>query len=194
MGMSISQKEWTVEMLDALPDDGKRYEVIDGVLFVTPAPAKVHQRAIGELYLLLAPYAKPVGIEVLFAPSAVRWSARREVQPDLFAAPLVPDASPAERFTDAAALLLAVEALSPRTRRTDRTVKRDLYQNENVPEYWIIDTTARSIDRWTPPSATADRLTSQLIWQPVAEFPPLIIDLPAYFREVHRERSPQLFV
>ncbi|MBC8089522.1 MAG: Uma2 family endonuclease [Phycisphaerae bacterium] len=55
--MSISGKDWTVEMLDALPDDGRRYEVIDGELLVTPAPANVHKRAIAELYLLLAPYA-----------------------------------------------------------------------------------------------------------------------------------------
>lgn len=190
MGMSISQKEWTVEMLDALPDDGNRYEIIDGVLFVTPSPLKVHQRAIAELHLLLAPYAKQVGLDVLFAPSDVRWSDRTGVQPDLFVVPFTPDPDPSERITDGAELVLAVEALSTSTRRTDRIVKRDLYQNGQVPEYWIVDTTSRSIDCWTPMSRQAEHLTAQLVWHPVAAHAPLIIDLPKYFREVHRERSP----
>ncbi len=185
MGMSISQKEWTVDMLDALPDDGKRYEVIDGVLYVTPAPVNRHQYAIAELFLLLAPYAKKIGICVLFAPAAVRWSERREVQPDLFATPLMPDGSRPPRFVDVGRLLLAVEALSPGTKRTDRTVKRDLYQDENVPEYWIVDAKARTIDRWTPTSTVAERLTTQLVWQPIAGVEPLSIDLEAYFRDVH---------
>lgn len=188
MGMSISQKEWTVEMLDALPDDGNRYEVIDGVLFVTPAPLDVHQQAIGELYLLLAPYAKSVGIYVWIAPTAVRWSERREVQPDLFAAPYPAAGNAPARHVEGGRLVLAVEALSPSTRRTDLTTKRDLYQDEEVAEYWIVDTTSRTIDRWTPTSAAAERLTTQLVWQPVAAFAPLVIDLKAYFREVHLER------
>ncbi len=189
MRMSISQKEWTVDMLDALPDDGKRYEVIDGALFVTPAPLDVHQQAVGELYLLLAPYAKSVGIYVWIAPTAVRWSEQREVQPDLFAAPYPAAGRAPARHVEGGRLVLAVEALSPSTRRTDLTTKRDLYQDEGVAEYWIIDTTSRTIDRWTPRSTAAERLARQLIWHPVADCAPLVIDLEVYFREVHHERT-----
>ena len=71
MGMPLPQTEWTADMLNDIPDDGNRYEVIDGELFVTPAPADIHQHAVGELYLILAPYAKRVGVEVLLSPSAV---------------------------------------------------------------------------------------------------------------------------
>ena len=53
MGMPAIMQEWTVEMLDALPDDGQRYEIIDGVLFVTPGPGEMHQDVVGELYGLL---------------------------------------------------------------------------------------------------------------------------------------------
>ncbi len=189
MGMSTSQKPWTVEMLDALPDDGNRYEVIDGVLFVTPAPIPVHQRAIGELYLLLAPYAKRVGLYAMFAPSAVRWPDRGQVEPDLFVIPNSPNPDPLQPGTEGSQLVLAVESLSPSTRRTDLTTKRDLYLGEAVPEYWIIDAKKRTIDRWTPTSTIAERLVSQLVWHPVAAFSPLVIDLEAYFREVHRERT-----
>jgi hypothetical protein len=51
--MSLTCTEWTVEMLDALPDDGQRCEIIDGELFVTPAPAEPHQLVVGHLYSLL---------------------------------------------------------------------------------------------------------------------------------------------
>lgn len=58
MAMPVpSQHEWTAEMARALPEDGKRYEVIDGELLVTPAPSQRHQRAMELLYLTLGPYA-----------------------------------------------------------------------------------------------------------------------------------------
>ena len=56
MAMPAPSTEWTVEMVHALPDDGNRYEVIDGELFVTPAPSPVHQRAVRELLYLIGPY------------------------------------------------------------------------------------------------------------------------------------------
>src|SRR4051812_48229562 len=87
MGMSIFLKEWTSELLNELPDDGNRYEIIDGKLFVTPSPSRVHQRALAELHLLLAPYAKTLHLDLLFAPFAVKFSGRSEVQPDLLVMP-----------------------------------------------------------------------------------------------------------
>ena len=52
MGMPATITDWTVEMLDALPDDGQRYEIIDGVLFVTPGPGEGHQDVVDELSVL----------------------------------------------------------------------------------------------------------------------------------------------
>ncbi|HMA23455.1 MAG TPA: hypothetical protein VKP00_05665 [Gemmatimonadaceae bacterium] len=56
MAMPATHMEWTVDMLDALPDDGQRYEIIDGALFVTPASSDVHQYVVGELYARLLGY------------------------------------------------------------------------------------------------------------------------------------------
>ena len=187
MGMPLSRTEWTADMLDALPDDGQRYEVIDGELFVTPAPRDIHQFAIAELHLLLAPYAKLVGIDLLFAPSAVRFSDRREVQPDLLARPRLPDGRRAPRFTDVGKLLLAAEVLSPSTRRTDRHIKRALYQDENVPDYWIVDTDARTLEHWTPGARAPHLRTTTIVWQPVPAQEPLVIDVVQYFRSVWGE-------
>ena len=80
--MSVSRAPVTADQLSELPDDGRRNEVIDGVLFVTPAPSRIHQRAQAELHIRLHAYSKALGLEVLMAPTAVRASARTEVQPE----------------------------------------------------------------------------------------------------------------
>ena len=56
--MPAQPTEWTIEMVRALPDDGNRYEVVGGELFVTPAPTWTHQRAVSELLVLLVPYLR----------------------------------------------------------------------------------------------------------------------------------------
>jgi len=62
MAMPATRTDWTVEMLDALPDDGQRHEIIDGELFVTPAPSDVHQYVAGELYARLLAYLRHSGV------------------------------------------------------------------------------------------------------------------------------------
>jgi Uma2 family endonuclease len=70
--MPLRQTDWTVEMLDALPDDGNRYEIIDGELFVTPAPSDVHQFIVGTLYAELRAYLRPFSVaRALMSPSDV---------------------------------------------------------------------------------------------------------------------------
>jgi Uma2 family endonuclease len=187
MGMPHLHTEWTADMLDDLPDDGNRYEVIDGELFVTPTPVDVHQHAIGQLYMLLMPYAMSVGVNVLFAPSAVRFSNRREVQPDLYATPRLADGRRPEKFTDIGVLLLAVEVLSPSTMRSDRFKKRSVYQQENVADYWIVDTASRTIEYWTPNVDEPEFHAQTITWQPVPTHDALIIDVARYFRAVFGE-------
>ncbi|WP_347355121.1 Uma2 family endonuclease [Intrasporangium sp.] len=106
--------------LAALPDDGHRHELIDGVLIVTPAPALGHQRVVGRLHLLLSA-ATPPGLEVVLAPFAVALADDTELQPDLIVARTA-DFTPRELPGPP---LLAIEVLSPSTRRIDLTLKRD---------------------------------------------------------------------
>jgi len=178
--------EWTVDMVHALPDDGNRYEVIEGELLVSPAPAWLHQGAVGRLYVLLLEYASRVGFHVLVAPAAVTWSSRTEVQPDVLAVPLVEGRLPA-RFEDVGVLTLAVEVLSPSTTRADRFVKRREYQKRGVPEYWIVDPVGRFVERWQPGDEEPDILFESLTWQPNPDAPPLVINLADYFHTVHGE-------
>ncbi|MGQ0714912.1 MAG: Uma2 family endonuclease [Gemmatimonadaceae bacterium] len=182
--MAMPATHWTVEMVRALPDDGKRYEVIDGELFVTPSPTLQHQRAAFELGVLLRAYVGTHALgDVLLAPADVLATEHVTVQPDVLVAPLIEGRKP-RSWEDIGTLLLAVEVLSPSTARADRHVKRRLYQREHVPEYWIVDADARLIERWRPEDERPEILAEQLEWRPDPAHPPLIIDLPAYFRDV----------
>src|SRR4051812_9887418 len=98
MHMPTLKRRWTADDLRDLPDDGNRYEVIDGELFVTSAPSWAHQRAAAELFRLIADYLEREHYaDVLIAPADVSFSPIRNVQPDLFVVPLV-DGRHASRF------------------------------------------------------------------------------------------------
>ena len=84
-------------------------------------------------------------------------------------------------------LLLAIEVLSPSSHRADRTKKRILYQRFAVPEYWIVDSVGRLIERWRPGDERPEILTGLIEWQPSQAYPPLLIDLAQFFARVHGE-------
>ena len=178
--------QWTVEDLWRLPDDGNRYEVIDGVLFVTPAPRHVHQDAVAAFHRLLHAYlVRNQAGWPRHAPADVVFGPRDGVQPDLFAAPLVEGRRPTD-WKEITRLLLAVEILSPSTASRDRREKRRLYQR-HADEYWIVDLDARLIERWRPDDLRPEVLDETLTWQPAGAAEPLVIELPAVFRDVWGE-------
>ena len=117
------------------------------------------------------------------APADVVFSPKRGVQPDLFVVPLVEGRTP-DHFDEVRRLLLAVEALSPSTARTDRVEKRMLYRDEHVDEYWTVDLDSRIIERSMPSEPRPEILDSRLEWLPEGAADPLIIDLVGYFARV----------
>ena len=187
MAMAQATTRWTADMVRALPDDGNRYEVVDGELLVTPAPTWRHQRAVRALFRRVDGFLArhPVG-DAIFAPADVEFGADRMVEPDLFVVPLVAGRAP-RSWEEVRRLLLAVEVLSPGTARADRQVKRRLYQREGVPEYWIVDVDARLVERWRPGEERPEILVERLEWRPDPALPAFEIDLAAYFAEVEGE-------
>jgi len=184
MAMPVLKRRWTVADLRELPDDGNRYEVIDGELFVTPAPTFRHQRAVGLLYRLLCDYLAVERIgHALFAPADVTFSEGRGLQPDLFVTPLV-DGRPPERFEDAGRLLLAAEVLSPSTARADRVKKRRVYREEGVAEYWIVDLDARTFERTSPADGRVEVLDATVEWHPDGASMSFTVDVADYFQQV----------
>ncbi len=134
---------FTEDDLLTMPDDGRRYEVIDGTLVVTPAPARRHQRMVGELYLLLRAGC-PADLEVLLTPYDVRLAADTVLQPDLLVAGR---ADTTERNLPHAPLL-AVEVLSPSTRLVDLNLKRARYEQAGCATYWAVDPEVPAVTVW----------------------------------------------
>jgi len=137
-------REFTREDLDAMPEDGNRYELLDGLLVVTPAPGTRHQAVLTELLFRLRG-ACPPHLRVRCAPLDVALGPGTVVQPDLLVAPRA-------AFTDRdlpVAPLLAVEILSPSTRLYDLTHKRSALEAAGCPHYWVVDPDTPSITAWT---------------------------------------------
>jgi Uma2 family endonuclease len=184
MAMPLSQVPTTADELDDLPEDGNRYEIIDGKLLVTPTPSRAHQQAQMGLILLLGPYAASLGLELMAAPTDVRASHNTQVEPDLLVLPRQFAGRAASRWEPMSRLRLAVEVLSPSTARVDRVLKRRLYMSRGVQEYWIVDIDAESIDVWTPDAAAPRVVRDTLMWQPVPDRAALAIDVVAVFRDL----------
>lgn len=125
------------EHLAALPDDGNKYEILDGKLLVSPSPTRMHQYVVARLTYLLTQHLHDTDgqvfgndIDLVFAETTV-------LIPDISvfapggANPVIEDP---DRLGD-----LVVEVSSPSTRRRDMTLKRDAYARDGVPEYWFVD-------------------------------------------------------
>jgi Uma2 family endonuclease len=185
MGMPLPKDRFTVDALETMPDDGRRYELIDGVLFVTPAPSRLHQRAQIAFVFRLLPYARALGLELLVAPTDVRASDSTQTQPDILVLPLWFAGRDTTRWEQMSRLWLALEVLSPATQHADREIKREVYLGNGVREYWIVDTAARCVERWTAATGTPVVERASLTWQPVSAAEPLVMDLVTLFHEVH---------
>ncbi|WP_432476676.1 Uma2 family endonuclease [Nocardioides sp. GXQ0305] len=134
----------TADDLAAVPDDGHRYELIDGSLVVTPSPSLRHQLVSGRLHVLLARHC-PDELLVLAAPTDVRLADDTVLQPDLLVVRRdVFDAGTQSLPT----LLLAVEILSSSTRHVDLSLKRARYEAAGCPAYWVVDPDDLEITAW----------------------------------------------
>ncbi|PZS39115.1 MAG: hypothetical protein DLM62_09995 [Pseudonocardiales bacterium] len=127
-------RPFTVDDLETMPDDGHRYELIDGVLIVTPAPGWNHQQGSGALFVQLWNACTPE-FRVLSAPFGVRTSNRNELQPDILVARYV-DLTPKNLPI---APVLAVEVLSPSTALNDLNNKKAAYERMGTASYWVVD-------------------------------------------------------
>ncbi len=129
----------TYEDYCLLPNDGKRYEIIDGELFVTPSPFRPHQHVVTNLTYYLVDFVKKADLGWVYAaPFDVVFSQASVVEPDI----LYVSRAHAEVLTEKniqGAPDLVVEVLSPGTLEADRTFKLKLYARYGVQEYWIID-------------------------------------------------------
>jgi Uma2 family endonuclease len=132
--------EWTVESLETLPDNGLRYEILDGTLLVTPSPTPRHQGAIVELAVLLRA-ACPADHRVFVAPLDWQPDGRTSLEPDLLV--VRRDRIGEKNITQPPALV--VEVLSPGTARIDRMIKFSRYAEGGIGQCWIVDPRVPSV-------------------------------------------------
>jgi Uma2 family endonuclease len=137
--MNLTTTKLTYHDYMLLPDDGKRYEIIEGDLCLTPAPVTRHQIIVGRLIHLLLSYLEthPVGT-VLTAPCDVLLSDTDIVQPDVLYVRNNSKAHVTEQNVQGPPDVV-VEILSPRTAARDRDLKRKRYERFGVQEYWLVD-------------------------------------------------------
>ncbi|MGH9064047.1 MAG: Uma2 family endonuclease [Acidimicrobiales bacterium] len=132
---TVLDRALDLEDLDATPDDGNRYEVLDGAIVMTPPPGTDHQAAVGELFVILRAAARPRGLRVLMAPVAWRIGPGQVPEPDLVVA------SPevvGKRAVEGPPVLV-VEVLSPHGHGRDLHEKRRIYAEGGASWYWIVD-------------------------------------------------------
>ncbi|MFY9271109.1 MAG: Uma2 family endonuclease [Candidatus Manganitrophaceae bacterium] len=139
MSFQTHKVKFTYEDYLLFPDDGKRHELIDGEHFMTPAPSTKHQRILGSLHLAFGNFLKQHKLgEVFVAPYDVVLSDLDVVEPDLLFVSSSRSSIVTEKNIQGAPDLV-IEIFSESTRKTDEIIKRKLYEQHGVPEYWIVD-------------------------------------------------------
>lgn len=156
--MSLTTAEGlTIADLEAMPDDGHRYELLGGSIVVNAAPAPRHQRASGVLNDMLR-RACPVGHEVFYAPIDLDLPGGQRVEPDLVVAPI---ASVGDTRLSLP-VLLVVELVSPSTAVWDTVAKRAAYAEAGIEHYWLVDT-RKGQERFTALSLPAGASEYQIV-------------------------------
>jgi Uma2 family endonuclease len=137
---------WTYAEYAALPDDECLYEVVNGVLYITPAPGWSHQEIVGEIFSYLRSYVRSAGLGGVFmAPIDVELAPNTVFQPDVVVL-LKAGRDKLRGNHIVGAPDLVVEAVSPGSAVYDRHDKNVAYAQAGVPEYWIVDPAARTVE------------------------------------------------
>jgi Uma2 family endonuclease len=181
VAVAINTKRWTLAEVHRLPDDGNKYELVRGELFVTPPPTDAHETIAALLTEILAPYVRAHALGHVYRPRAVVRYRGSEVEPDLMVRASHPNAKGKDKDWNSAPIpILVVEILSEFTRRRDRQEKRELYLDAGVAEYWIVDPFERTI--LVACGGLSDRIEAdRLTWSPSGASTPLTFAVASIF-------------
>lgn len=180
MAMPIPLPKYTVDMVRAFPDDGHRYELVEGVLLVTPAPAPDHQIVIARLMTALNNYLGVNGPAFAVSPGEIEIAPNLHLEPDVLVFPAA--FRSAKKWTEIGDWWLAVEVLSPSSKHYDRDYKLEAYLRVGVAEVWIVD-----LERGCCEVSGRDGRRSVLeyrtvSWHPAGMSQPLHLDLEEILR------------
>ena len=169
MVMAISVPRYTLAELERFPNDGNRYELLDGVLIVTPSPSNAHQIIVNRLQFRLMQAVMVTGEAQVVGPGTITVPPNTQLEPDIL---VYPARYPIDsKWDEIDEHWLAVEVLSRSSRVYDREFKRDAYIALGVTEVWLVDRWSKVVEvsrgrgpgkvvddvlRWRAPSRAQD--------------------------------------
>jgi Uma2 family endonuclease len=141
-----TQGQWSASDSRLFPDDGHRYEILDGVLYMAPPPTPEHQDVVGLIHYHLTTHVRLTGLgRVYIAPIGVELAANKVVEPDIVVI-LHDNLGIVQPKRIQGVPNLVVEVASPSTAGYDRREKQDTYAAAGVAEYWVVDPAAHTIE------------------------------------------------
>lgn len=180
MAMPFAMPRYTVDDLESFPNDGQRYELLDGALLVSPAPARRHQAIVNRLVFRLNAALLPGHIAEVAGPGRLLNGSATSLEPDILVYP--PVLSRTADWADINAWWLAVEVLSPSTRMYDTDWKRRAYQALGIHTTWLVDPDDERVSVWEGTNPVCQVFSHRLRWVPPAHpGPPVEIDLTEIF-------------
>ncbi|MEW6619844.1 MAG: Uma2 family endonuclease [bacterium] len=143
--LATKEEKWTYEDYVQFPDDGKRYQIIQGEVYMSPAPVPYHQRISAKLFEILQQFVKINKLgEVFYAPCDVLFSDEDVVQPDIFFISKENLNIIKDKYIEGAPNLI-IEITSPYTQNLDKLLKKRLYETYGVKEYWLLDADKKTL-------------------------------------------------
>jgi Uma2 family endonuclease len=188
MAMPVVVPRYTIQDLESFPDDGNRYELLDGVLLVTPAPAPFHQAVVAQLFHILSNYVAGSGLARVFSPGAVEVQPRVHLEPDVLVVPateLAQGLDSSTRWSDIRKWWLAVEVSGSGSLYYDRDHKTPAYLAVGVREVWRVDLQDQLVVV-ARPGADDILVRDRIVWHPPELPEPLRISVPNLFLEARR--------
>jgi Uma2 family endonuclease len=185
MAMPITVPRYTISDLESFPDDGNRYELLDGLLLVTPAPGMPHQGVLSRLFGAIGACLGQFNDATAFSPGVIELEPHHHLEPDLLVIPRT--ALPLEfsldaKWTDAREWWLAGEVSGIGSDVYDRDFKGPAYLALGVREYWRVDLRERCLYVLQPGSAGEVRHAETVHWLPPGRTESLVVSVPELFR------------
>jgi len=174
-------QHWSYAEYARLPDDGNRYEVIAGEVYVTPSPHHGHQLAIVRIAGEFQAYTRAHGIgQIYTGPIDVLLSDSDYLVPDLVFVREERRGILSDRGIEGVPDLV-IEVISPSTAARDRGLKRERYARFGVPVYWVVDVARQHVEVYRlsdDPDGGPEIVRDELVWRPVAGGPALTLSVP----------------
>jgi Uma2 family endonuclease len=179
MAMPLTVPSYSIEDLERFPDDGNRYELLDGVLLVTPAPLPPHQIVISRIQAELTGYIQAPGRGFVVGPGAVEIAPKTHLEPDILVFPA--DQPLHRKWSAIRSWWLAVEVFSESSFIYDRDFKRNAYLAMGVAEVWLVDWLEEVVYVSRRGEPVDVPHTDTLIWHPARMEGPLHLELAGVF-------------